>query len=160
MNSLTVNSPSAFRFSSAKRRSALIEIGRKATYPYTDDRHLKKHLEQYTPSAAKFQRLESRFILVGCDFISLSHFKYGVASGGVRSSSSISTRYGVVTPFALRQQIVFSLPCLDKATGCVQKPLLRLQSFARSHSEDSAPPPFATKVFLIPLRIRGTQLVG
>ena len=93
-------------------------------------------------------------------------FKYGVASGGVRvsaaqagsqpigtrasranarpRSSSVSTRYGVVTPFALRQQTVFSLPCLDKATGCVRIPLLRLQSFARSHSEDSAPPPFAT----------------
>ena len=81
-------------------------------------------------------------ILFRCDI-----FKYGVASGGVRSSSSVSTRYGVVTPFHFRQQTVFSLPCLDKATGCVRIPLLRLQSFARSHSEDSAPPPFATTIF-------------
>ena len=87
----------------------------------------------------------------------LSLFKYGVASGGVRSSSSVSTRYGVVTPFAFRQQAVFSLPCLDKPSGCVQKPLLRLQSFARSHSEDSAPPPFATNVFFFNTRDKITD---
>jgi hypothetical protein len=39
----------------------------------------------------------------GAILFRLSLFKYGVASGYVRRSSSVSARYGVVTPFVLRQ---------------------------------------------------------